>query len=178
MKLQTLCEMAAKKLCPTCGKSMAANHYWYKGGWRCKKPKDDQQPAPQSTTRPTPTTPTSSTISIDEIRKLVPELERETYGDMIEWQVYEHKGTISAVWDYTFKRSTRLGAYNYNRQRINAANARIKQIADKYPANVVKVHYVTAESARASDEWAEDNGDDSYSEYEQSLSGGVTLKSS
>lgn len=26
-----------KKICPDCGKSMAGNHYWYKGGWRCKK---------------------------------------------------------------------------------------------------------------------------------------------
>ena len=29
-------EMSAIKLCPSCGKSMAANHYWYKGGWKCK----------------------------------------------------------------------------------------------------------------------------------------------
>lgn len=34
--LATLTEMAAKKICPTCGLSMAGNHYWYKGGWRCK----------------------------------------------------------------------------------------------------------------------------------------------
>jgi len=31
-----LTEMAAAKLCPTCGKTMAANHYWYKGAWKCK----------------------------------------------------------------------------------------------------------------------------------------------
>ena len=37
MKLQQLNEMAAKKICPDCGKSMAGHHYWYKGGWRCKK---------------------------------------------------------------------------------------------------------------------------------------------
>lgn len=41
MKLQetlpVLTEMAAKKECPHCGKTMAANHYWYKGGWKCKK---------------------------------------------------------------------------------------------------------------------------------------------
>ena len=29
-------EMAAMKLCPLCSKSMAANHYWYKGAWKCK----------------------------------------------------------------------------------------------------------------------------------------------
>lgn len=37
MLLQPLNEMAAKKICPQCGLSMAKNHYWYKGGWRCKK---------------------------------------------------------------------------------------------------------------------------------------------
>lgn len=41
-EVQDLLEMAAKKICPTCGKSMAGNHYWYKdksgkGGWKCKK---------------------------------------------------------------------------------------------------------------------------------------------
>lgn len=39
-------EMAAKKLCDKCGKSMAANHYWYKGGWKCKAVK----PAASATT--------------------------------------------------------------------------------------------------------------------------------
>ena len=33
---ELLQEMAAVKLCPLCSKSMAANHYWYKGGWKCK----------------------------------------------------------------------------------------------------------------------------------------------
>jgi hypothetical protein len=31
-----LTEMAAKKQCDKCGKTMAAYHYWYKGGWKCK----------------------------------------------------------------------------------------------------------------------------------------------
>lgn len=39
MKLEDVAifEMAAKKTCEHCGKTMAANHYWYKGGWKCKK---------------------------------------------------------------------------------------------------------------------------------------------
>lgn len=36
MKLQQLTEMAAKKVCPTCGHGMAGFHYWYKGAWKCK----------------------------------------------------------------------------------------------------------------------------------------------
>lgn len=42
--LRTLMEMGAQKLCDKCGKSMAANHYWYKGGWKCKT-KPAEQPA-------------------------------------------------------------------------------------------------------------------------------------
>lgn len=38
MLLNQITEMARPaKICPECGKSMAGNHYWYKGGWRCKK---------------------------------------------------------------------------------------------------------------------------------------------
>ncbi len=40
-----LTEMAAKKQCDKCGKTMAANHYWYKGGWKCKKSSGDSKPA-------------------------------------------------------------------------------------------------------------------------------------
>ena len=39
--IPVLTEMAAKKECPICKKSMAANHYWYKGGWKCKKEKTE-----------------------------------------------------------------------------------------------------------------------------------------
>ena len=35
---QLMMEMARPaKICPDCGKSMAGNHFWYKGGWKCKK---------------------------------------------------------------------------------------------------------------------------------------------
>lgn len=37
-EIAKLMEMARPaKICPDCGKSMAGNHYWYKGGWKCKK---------------------------------------------------------------------------------------------------------------------------------------------
>lgn len=37
-EIKELVEMARPaKICPDCGKSMAGNHFWYKGGWRCKK---------------------------------------------------------------------------------------------------------------------------------------------
>lgn len=38
LEIAQLMEMARPaKICPKCGKSMAGHHYWYKGGWKCKK---------------------------------------------------------------------------------------------------------------------------------------------
>ena len=38
IEIAQLTEMARPaKICKKCGKSMAGHHYWYKGGWVCKK---------------------------------------------------------------------------------------------------------------------------------------------
>lgn len=38
VEISQMMEMARPaKICPDCSKSMAGNHYWYKGGWKCKK---------------------------------------------------------------------------------------------------------------------------------------------
>lgn len=38
VEIAQLIEMARPaKICKDCGKSMAGHHYWYKGGWKCKK---------------------------------------------------------------------------------------------------------------------------------------------
>ncbi|TFG98294.1 hypothetical protein E4H12_06525 [Candidatus Thorarchaeota archaeon] len=38
LEIARMMEMARPaKICPDCGKSMAGHHYWYKGGWKCKK---------------------------------------------------------------------------------------------------------------------------------------------
>lgn len=37
-EIAQIMEMARPaKICKKCGKSMAGHHYWYKGGWNCKK---------------------------------------------------------------------------------------------------------------------------------------------
>lgn len=56
-----LFEMAAKKICEKCGKSMSGNHYWYKGGWKCSdkmgsKPRKDKEAA-AGKSEPEDTTP-------------------------------------------------------------------------------------------------------------------------
>lgn len=73
MKLRELAvthinEMARPaKICPDCGMSMAGHHYWYKGGWKCKKENlakaaaASDAPVPQST--PQQPTPVSTSAS-------------------------------------------------------------------------------------------------------------------
>ena len=61
MKVQHLYEMArAKIICPTCGLSMAGNHHWYKGGWRCKQKNIDAYNQAQAAGAGTTLTPTST----------------------------------------------------------------------------------------------------------------------
>lgn len=58
MRLQ---EMARPvKICPDCGKSMSGNHFWYKGGWRCKKSNTSSATAPTSSAAPRPAAQTTS----------------------------------------------------------------------------------------------------------------------
>ena len=71
MQLTLLSEMAAKKICPDCGKSMAGFHYWYKGAWKCKKsstePSDTVTPVTPPQAQPAaaePTTPTQELKSV------------------------------------------------------------------------------------------------------------------
>lgn len=51
VEIAQLIEMARPaKICKDCGKSMAGHHYWYKGGWKCKKANrkeaaEDKKPA-------------------------------------------------------------------------------------------------------------------------------------
>jgi hypothetical protein len=71
MKLFQLFEMGAAKLCDKCGKTMAANHYWYKGGWKCKSSNNEQKAGTTPPTAPVdpnavvaPTSPTQSPAAV------------------------------------------------------------------------------------------------------------------
>ena len=213
MKLTTLQEMAAKKFCEKCGKTMAANHYWYKGGWRCKgasKAADPNAPAtPAAVVPPSPATnnqpglerrermqgsPEGSQVlaqgkqavasalkadgpkpTIEAIRKMIPELDKEDQGTVF-WQTYEINGRLTVEYEVTFRRNTHTGAYRDHRRDFDNANAKLQRVVDAFPGNVVSAKYVTAETAKARDDWRESDGDSAYSEYEQSLVGSVQLK--
>lgn len=43
---------APKKICPICGNPMTGYHYWYKGGWRCKKSSIDPNAQPANNAAP------------------------------------------------------------------------------------------------------------------------------
>lgn len=175
-----LTEMAAKKYCEKCGKTMAANHYWYKGAWKCKGaskvPQDGQQPAPTAQPKPAASPVSKPSISLETIRQAVPEAGNEPSGRQLGWSVREYQGNIYVDFEYTFRRMSRVGAYKDNSSRLDSANKRLQQIASQYPDNVVKLSLCTLDSARRGDEWAEGNGDSAYSEYEQAIGGELVLK--
>lgn len=196
MKLQQITEMAAKKLCPLCGKTMAANHYWYKGGWKCKKsatadagtdvvkaltpiaPIAKIAPTEQPAAVPAPVT-RGATVSADvnKIREMIPELDWQDEGDAgdIYWQVSNHGGKINVSWEYTFKRDTPTGAYAHKQRLINAANVRLAQLANTFPDSLINVRPLTPAIVRAQEQRAESNGESAYSEYEQSIGGYATF---
>lgn len=96
MKLQQLVEMGAAKTCEKCGKTMAANHYWYKGAWKCKgggkaadEPKPEtaqpepaatqQPPAPVPAAKPAATPPQRTNIGSEPVQPKAEEPEATTH---------------------------------------------------------------------------------------------------
>lgn len=194
MKLQQITEMAAKKLCPLCGKTMAANHYWYKGGWRCKKsassdtssssvtpiapvakiapaeqPAPDQKPVQRKATVP---------VNVEKIRELIPELDWQDDPDVagdIFWQVSKHNGKVDVSWEYTFRRDTPTGAYADKQRLINVANNRLALLANTFPDSLLSIRPLTPALVRAEEQRKESNGESAYSEYEQTIGGYATF---
>lgn len=183
MKLTQITEMAAKKLCDKCGKTMAANHYWYKGGWRCKKSATaDGTPnaAPSNGAAPMQKPGVkSSGITVDHVRANLRDMgwNPENTDDEVYWQVSKNVvGNIFVVWDITFRRNTLSGAFQDYSQQISRANQMLKKLAATYPDAVVSIYPVTAETVRRDELRRQMNGNDLYSEYEQSLGGSIELK--
>lgn len=79
--VEVLTEMAAKKTCEHCGKTMAANHYWYKGGWKCKKAKSEGDAPAKKEAAPAKTSGKETTTQeIERHRKMDPHHEeRKNY---------------------------------------------------------------------------------------------------
>lgn len=60
------------KICPDCGLSMSGNHYWYKGGWKCKKENIAKAQAAGAATVSTPTPPSASPTAQPSVQPSAP----------------------------------------------------------------------------------------------------------
>lgn len=192
MKLEHLNEMAAKKICPQCGKTMAANHYWYKGGWRCKKssqqPTEDgaqlskstpavEQPKPSAAQPAKPAQPTVG-VDVAAVRALIPELDWQGEDDnpVIWWDVSQRGDTIEVFWTITYRRDTPMGAYQEYSRHVKFANTRLNTIATKFPDSVIRLTPLTAAEVERREAIMQMNGEPLYSEYEGSIGGSIFLK--
>lgn len=109
----------------------------------------------------------------DQVEKSAPK------GRDIDWQITNGANGLSINWSITFRRNTSQGAFRDYSVQVNVANAYVKVVADnakKQGFRVVEMDILTADKARADDERREDYGESAYSEYEQSIGGGITIK--
>ena len=120
----------------------------------------------------------ASVVSIADLKALFPEAGKETHGEQISWSVAERRAGLTVSFEYTFRRSTRTAAFKSNSSRISAANARLKAVSEKFKLSLVSLKLCTLEEVKRIDEFAENNGDRAYSEYEQSIGGEVVFKAS
>lgn len=115
------------------------------------------------------------------LKKEIPEIGKELEGRYdLDWHVgkgWRDKNSVEVSWSYTYRRNTAAGAYRENTSRIERANERIERLAKTFKDyNPADIHLVNSKTARETDERRESDGDSAYSEYEQSISGGVTFK--
>ena len=113
---------------------------------------------------------------LSEIKAYFPEAGKESNGP-IDWQVYEHNGQITVSWELTFRRSTRSMAFNRNLARIQEANRRLSDVAEKFKPDLWQISLCTGIKCKEEDDRAEENEGSAYSEYEQSIGGHVDFKS-
>ena len=121
--------------------------------------------------------------STNEIAQIVDDLEREFQNKQIHgahWSVgksydREMQGGISLRYSLTFRRNTHIGAYHEHEAEIRRCNNMLDSIAEKYKNRKVKVHPFTLDVANRIVDNKEAEGNEPYSEYEQSLGGTVDI---
>lgn len=102
-------------------------------------------------------------------------------GRDLDWQIYASRdGQILNVdWDITFRRNTTEGAYREFKAQIERANQYLQSLyqdAKSKGYNPTEPNLMTLARAKQSDEWAQDNGESAYSEYEQTIGGNMQIK--
>lgn len=102
-------------------------------------------------------------------------------GRDLDWQIYASRDgqTLNVDWDITFRRNTTEGAYREFKAQIDRANQYLQtlyQDAKSKGYNPTEPNLMTLARAQQSDQWAQDDGESAYSEYEQSLGGNMQIK--
>lgn len=102
-------------------------------------------------------------------------------GRDLDWQIYASRDgqTLNVDWDITFRRNTTEGAYREFKAQIDRANQYLQtlyQDAKSKGYNPTEPNLMTLARAQQSDQWAKDDGESAYSEYEQSLGGNMQIK--
>ena len=98
----------------------------------------------------------------------------------IDWQIStRNNGTVLDVsFELTFRRDTHLGGFLNHRDQILRCNAYLKTVyndAKEKGYNATEPNYVTHDGAERTDQEMMDNGEDPYSEYEQSIGGSLQV---
>lgn len=115
-------------------------------------------------------------MSPEDTDQLVKEYTGFREGD-VEWHANKTaSGKITITWRITFRRNTSAGAFWEYESEIRQANRQLDTIAEVYPDSVLEKNPLTLELAKKQDEFKEGNGDEAYSEYEQSFGGSISLK--
>ena len=98
----------------------------------------------------------------------------------VTWQFLSRSNgqEVEIYWDLTFRRDTKTGAYGQYKSQIDLANRYVQSVVDdarKKGYNTSAPDLYTRDKAMADDRRAEEYGEGAYSEYEQAMSGGVTI---
>lgn len=98
----------------------------------------------------------------------------------VDWQIStRNNGTVLDVsFELTFRRDTHLGAFLNHRDQILRCNAYLKTVyndAKEKGYNATEPNYLNHDGAERTDQEMMDNGEDPYSEYEQSIGGSLQI---
>lgn len=125
------------------------------------------------------------TESANELQQIKQDLEQKFNGkvtdDRIHWQVGKSWNPafsegISVSYELTFRRNTHIGAFQENKARIERANSVLQSLANQYSGRIINVRPFTLATANDIVDRCESNGDEPYSEYEQSITGWIDIK--
>lgn len=118
--------------------------------------------------------PGSLAVFANQIRDRAPETRD------VEWYVsLQQQGNLLDVhWTLTFRRNTRAGAVQAYQSQVNSANNYVQAVANLAKTKGFNVQDPRIMTVAMGVEWdrnAMNNGDDAYSEYEQTIGGGVNI---